>query len=186
MRVLPLFIAVALSASLAACSGGPATTGDGNAGDGTDGGTSDGGGGTDDSTGLPDPCALVTRAEVETAVGDPVTAEGEELEPGPDHYAFGLGRQCVFLPVDGVLSPTFVTVFTYSADGWDLYKETQASYSTYHEVPGLGDEALSGGIGQLGVHQGDFVLDIQLGSKIGSSAAEPPLLELATTALGRL
>ena len=184
MRVLSLFIAVALSASLAACSGGPATSGDGNAGDGGDTGTSDGGGGTDDSTGLPDPCALVTRAEVETAIGDPMSAEGEELEPGPDHYAFGVGRQCIFLPVDGLLSPTFVMVYTYSADGWDLYKETNASMS--HPVPGVGDEAFSAALGQIGVHQGDVVMEIQLGYKTSDPLTDDQLADFANIALGRL
>lgn len=185
MRVLPLFIAVALSASLAACSGGPATTGDGNAGDGGDTGTSDGGGGgTDDSTGLPDPCALVTRAEVEAATGGAVE-EGEALEPGPDHYAFGLGRQCIFIPPpDGVVSPTFVMVYTYTADGWDLYKETNASMS--HEVPGVGDEAFSAALGQIGVHQGDVVMEIQLGYKTSDPLTDDQLADFANIALGRL
>jgi hypothetical protein len=187
MRVLPLFVIVALSASLAACSGGPATSGDGNAGGGTDGGSSDGGGGTDDSTGLPDPCALVTKAEVETAAGGPMTAEGEELDPGPTHYAFGLGRQCVFGPVNGVVSPTFITVYTYSADGWADYKTNQASFSSYHDISGVGDEALSPGTGGIGVHQGDIVLDIQVGYEVAQDpAGEPRLITLATTALGRL
>jgi hypothetical protein len=184
VRVLPLFIAVALSASLVACSGA-ATSGDGNAGGG-DTGTSDGGGGTDDSTGLPDPCALVTEAEVEAAVGGPVAA-GEALDPGPNHYAFGLGRQCIFIPENGVVSATFITVYTYSADGWDQYKESQASFSSYHDVAGIGDEALSAGIGQIGVHQGDLVLDIQMGYEIAQDpAGEARLQALATTALGNL
>jgi hypothetical protein len=187
MRVLPLFVIVALSASLAACSGGPATSGDGNAGSGgSDGGTSDGGGGTD-STGLPDPCALVTRAEVETAAGGPMTAEGEELDPGPTHYAFGLGRQCVWGPVSGVVSPTFVTVYTYSADGWEQYKTNQASFSSYHDITGVGEEGLSAGIGSIGTHEGGIVLDIQVGYEIAQDpAGEPRVITLATTALGRL
>jgi hypothetical protein len=184
MRVLPLFIALALSASLAACSPGPATSGDGNAGG--DSGTSDGGG-TDDSTGLPDPCALVTRADVETAAGGPMVGEGEELDPGPTHYAFGLGRQCVWGPVNGVVSPTFVTVYTYSADGWEQYKTDQAGFSSYHDITGLGDEALSPGTGGIGVHQGDIVLDIQVGYEVAQDpAGEPRLITLAETALGNL
>lgn len=187
MRVLPLFIAVALSASLAACSGGPATSGDGNSGGGTDGGTSDGGGGTD-STGLPDPCALVTRADVETAAGGPMVGEGEEPEGPPlVHYAFGEGRQCVWGPVNGVVSPTFVTVYTYSADGWEQYKANQASFSSYHDITGLGDEALSPGTGGIGVHESDIVLDIQVGYEVAQDpAGEPRLITLAETALGNL
>ncbi len=186
MRVLQLFVIVALGASLTACSGGPATTGDGNAGGTGEGTNTDGGGGTD-ASGLPDPCALVTKAEVEAAIGGPVTAEGEELEPGPNHYAFGIGRQCVFGPVNGVVSPAFITVFTYSADGWEQYATNQASFSDFHEVEGIGDEALAGGATQIGVHQGDLVLDIQLGFETaGDPAGEGRLQELATTALGRL
>jgi hypothetical protein len=188
MRVLPLFIVVALGASLAACSGGPATSGDGNAGDGgsSDGGTSDGGG--TDSTGLPDPCALVTKADVEAAAGGPMVGEGEEPEGPPlMHYAFGEGRQCVWGPVNGVVSPTFVTVYTYSADGWEQYKTNQASFSSYHDITGVGDEALSPGTGGIGVHQGDIVLDIQVGYEVAQDpAGEPRLITLATTALGNL
>lgn len=190
MRVLPLFVIVALSASLTACAGGPTSSGNGTAGGNGDGTSSDGtsgdGGGTD-STGLPDPCALVTRAEVETAVGGPMTAEGEELEAGPNHYAFGLGRQCVFGPVSGVVSPTFLSVFTYSADGWEQYKTNQASFSSYHDIAGVGEEALSPGVGGIGTHQGDIVLDIQIGYEIAQDpAGEGRLITLATTALDRL
>jgi len=128
----------------------------------------------------------VTQAEVETAVGGP-GAEGAELDPGPDHYAFGPGRQCIFIPSNGVVSAAFITVFEYSADGWELYKENQASFSSYHEVSGVGEEAVSSGIGHIGVHQGGYVIDIQLGYEIAQDpAGEPRLLELATTALGRL
>jgi hypothetical protein len=189
MRVLPLFIAVALSASLAACSGGPATSGDGNAGGNGDGTSSDGGGGGEDTggTGLPDPCALVTRAEVETAAGGPMVGDGEELDPGPTHYAFGLGRQCVWGPVNGVVSPTFVTVYTYSADAWARYKTDQAGYSSYHDISGVGDEALSAGTGAIGVHEGDIVLDIQVGYEVAQDpAGEPRVITLATTALGNV
>ncbi len=186
MRVHPLFVIVALGASLAGCAGGPTTSGDGNSGGG-DSGTSDGGGTDDGGTGLPDPCALVTKAEVETAVGGPMTAEGEELDPGPNHYAFGLGRQCVFGPVSGVVSPTFITVYTYSADAWGEYTASQESYSTFHDISGVGEEANSAGNGSIGTYQGDIVLDIQLGYEIAQDpAGESRLVTLATTALGRL
>ncbi len=184
VRILPLMIVVALSASLSACVGGTTPSGDATGG-GNDGNT-DGGGGTGETTSLPDACALVTKAEVETAVGGPV-ADGEELDPGPSHYAFGLGRQCIFIPANGVVSATFITVYTYSADGWEQYKENQASFSSYHDVAGIGDEALSSGIGQIGVHQSDLVLDIQMGFEIAQDpAGEARLQALATTALGRL
>lgn len=189
MRVLPLFVIVALSASLTACAGGPATSGDGDAGGSGDGGTSDGGGGGgEDSTGLPDPCALVTKADVETAAGGPMVGEGAEPEGPPlVHYAFGEGRQCVWGPVNGVVSPTFVSVYTYSADGWEQYKANQASFSSYHDITGVGDEALSPGTGGIGVHQGDIVLDIQIGYEIAQDpAGEGRLITLATTALGNL
>ncbi len=142
--------------------------------------------GTEDATGLPDPCSLVTQDEVAATVGGPVAA-GEPLDPGPNHYAFGLGRQCIFIPENGLNSPTFVTVFAYSADGWAAYQDNQASYSTYHEVAGIGEEALSGGVGQIGIHQGDLVLDIGMGFETPQDpAGDGRLLTLATTALGRL
>ena len=189
MRVLPLFVIVALGVSLAGCSGGPGTSGDGNAGG--NGGTSDGGGteggGTDDGgTGLPDPCALATTAEVETAQGGTV-ADGVELDPGPSHYSFGLGRQCVWIPDNTLSSPIFLTLYSYSADGWDEYKVNQQSYSSYHDVTGIGDEALAAGATQIGIHQGDLVLDIQMAYDTAQDpAGEPRLHAFAEMALGRL
>lgn len=187
MRVLPLFIIAALSVSLTACAG-PAPSGDGTSGEETTNGETgtSGNEGTEDATGLPDPCALVTQDEVTAAVGGPVAA-GLETDPGPNHYAFGEGRQCQFFPENTLNSPTFVTVYPYSADGWEEYKLNQQSFSSYHEVTGVGEEAISAGFGQIGVHQGDLVLDIGMGFEIPQDpAGEARLVTLATTALGRV
>lgn len=187
MRVLPLLIIAALGVSLTGCAG-PATSGDGNSGEGTsngDTGTS-GNEGTEDATGLPDPCSLVTQDEVAAAVGAPVGV-GAEATPGPNSYAFGQGRQCQFIPENSLNSPTFVAVYPYSADGWVAYQENQASFSTYHEVAGIGEEALSAGVGQIGIHQGDLVLDIGMGFDTPQDpAGDARLLTLANSALGRL
>jgi hypothetical protein len=186
MRVLPLLVIVALGASLAGCAGGPTTSGDGNAGGNGDGTSSDGGGTDDGGTGLPDPCALATTAEVEAAQGGTV-ADGVETDPGPSHYAFGLGRQCVWIPDNTLSSPIFLTLYTYSADGWDEYKVNQQSYSSYHDVAGIGDEALAAGATQIGVHQGDLVLDVQMAYDTAQDpAGEPRLHAFAEMALGRL
>ncbi len=183
MRYMRMLMVVAAVAVLAACS-------DGGPGPGTGGGSADGGGGGGGGGGqtssLPDPCALVTKAEVEAAVGGPV-ADGFEQPVGPNHYAFGEGRQCTFVPDSGIVSATWITVYLYSADGWAQYKTNQASYGAFKEVAGVGEEAVGVGDTQIGLHQAGYVLDVAVGLFVAQDpAGGPRVLALAQAAAGRL
>jgi hypothetical protein len=177
MLLARVLMMMAVTVVLAACSDADAP--------GAGGGDGGGGGGSGGSS-LPDPCSLVTRAEVETAAGGTV-AEGVEQDGGPNHYAFGQGRLCTFVPDDGTVSTTTISVFNYAAEGWAQYKQNQATYSTYKEVTGVGEEAVSSYDNQIGLHQDGYVVDISVGLFTAHDpAGGPRVLALATAAAGRL
>jgi hypothetical protein len=171
---MPTLAIVAAAAVLVACSDN---------GPGPGGG---GGGGDQQASSLPDPCALVTKGEVEAAAGGPV-ADGVEQPGGPNHYAFGQGRLCTFVPDDGTVSATTISVFAYSADGWAQYKANQATYSSFEEIAGVGEEAVGMNGNQIGLHQRGYVVDMTVGLFIAHDPAGPPrVLALAQAAAGRL
>src|SRR5215510_3115033 len=108
MRLARIAVAVAAVMGLvSACSG-------------SDGGSGSGGSGGGGS--LPAACSLVTKADVDAAVGGTVAA-GVEQPGGPNHYAFGQGHLCTFVPSSNIVSASTISVFKYSESGWAQYKQ---------------------------------------------------------------
>lgn len=179
MRILRFAVVVALAAGLAGCGGGTATDGGGDGGGGsTDGG--DGGGGTS----LPDACTLVTRAEVETAVGGTV-AEGAEQD-ALAHYAFGEGTQCMFIPDDRMVGDTWLWVFRADDESWSDFVSQETEAFGSEPLPGLGDEAIVD-FAAIAVRSGEFAMTLQFGMySPGEPDQQERMVALAQAALSRL
>jgi len=182
MRLARIVVAVvAVVGLVSACSG----SSDGGGG-GTGGGGGAGGGGGGAGGGLPQACSLVTKADAETAVGGTVAA-GVEQPGGPNHYAFGQGHLCTFVPSKNTVSASTISVFRYSESGWAQYKQNQASFKTFQTISGVGEEAVSAGDSQIGLHQNGYVVDISLGYFIPHDpAGMPRLIALAKAAATRV
>lgn len=177
MKIHRFAIVLALAAGLVACASetGP------NGGDGPGDGGGDGGGG---GSSLPDACALVTRAEVETAVGGTV-AEGAVHE-APAHYAFGESAVCMFRPEDGMVGMTWVSVFRATDESWEQFvaQETEAFGS--EPLPGIGDEAIVD-FASIAVRSGEFAVTLQLGMyEPGDPGQRDRIVALAQAATNRL
>jgi hypothetical protein len=199
MQPIRILVIIALGNVLVACSGGeaqttsvgsstppaalsPATTPDPASPSAQDV-DNDGG---DGAGSLPDPCSLVTQAEMETAVGGKVIQIVEQ-PGGPISYAFGQGRLCTFVPAKATVSASTLSVFPYSAAGWETFKKSESSYSTFREVKGVGEEAVSSVPARVTVHQTGYVVDLGIGTFVAHDKAGPArVLALAKAAIGRL
>ena len=110
MRVVSALVAVMTAALMAGCSGGegpgPEAPSDNPAGS------------------LPDPCTLVTAAEVETAIGAPVGDGISELVSNP---TTGEGRSCRIEATDG-RAEAMVEVWPSPGELYEAYKEQQNGF----------------------------------------------------------
>ena len=119
------------------------------------------------------PCALLTQAEVDTAVGQPL-GPGKATIPNYD---------C------GWSTPDFLASVSVTVSGWAEMKTAATRTGRSTAVAGVGDEALTKGGGLLYVRKGTagFLLLVG-GPKIDSSPDHGLAAEkvLATDVLGRL
>lgn len=103
--------------------------------------------------GLPDPCSLVTQAEVENALGKGATMTGFFNE------RIGM-RECRLKPASqGAIDEILILV--HKTDLWDgIKKATLPPNSDSKVVPGLGDDAFEGRAIGYNVRKGDKYVQI--------------------------
>ena len=104
------------------------------------------GGGATTNGGSADPCSLLTQAEVDAAVGQPL-GPGKATIP---HY------DCAWATSD------FTASVSVTVSDWSAIKTSATTNGTASSVPGVGDEALTKGGGLLYVRKGSagFLLSI--------------------------
>ena len=128
-----------------------------------------------------DPCALVTRAEVEAAVGATV------LDPKPERLA-NLASCSFHDPAAPIFSLASVNVFAAASesDAQEIFDLAKGNAADVQEVDGLGDDAYWDDIlGTLQVLEGTYEISVDVASGEGADqrrAAE----DIAARALSRL
>lgn len=128
--------------------------------------------------GLPDPCSLLTQAEVETALGKGATTTSVYNERGQ--------QQCrLKAAAPGALNEIFLTVD--KAINWDVMKQMdRGGYTEIKSVSGLGDDAYwNRGIGYI-VRKGDKYIQIHGAWDNDAIADEKATRYLAERACSRL
>jgi hypothetical protein len=129
--------------------------------------------------GLPDPCSLVTQAEVETALGKGATMKSFFNE------RIGM-RECTLKPVSpGAIEEILILV--HKTDLWEgIKKATLPPSSDSKLVPGLGDDAFEGRAIGYNVRKGDKYVQV-FGAVTNKDAAnEKATLYLVEKAVSRL
>jgi Protein of unknown function (DUF3558) len=130
------------------------------------------GGGTT-TGGSKDPCSLLTQAEVDAAVGQPL-GPGKATIPGYD---------CDWTTAD------FSASVSVTVSDWAAIKTAATSTGTATPVSGVGDEALTKGGGLLYVRKGDQGFLLLIGGPKVDSLPDGGLAQekvLAAAVLGRL
>jgi hypothetical protein len=152
---------------------------------GCSGGEGPGPGAPSDNPGggsLPDPCTLVTAAEVETAIGAPVGEGISELVSNP---TTGEGRSCRFEAADG-RAEAMVEVWPNPGELFEAYKEHQNGFGGIEDVPGLGDDAFTVGNTQVEVLKGDVLIVIGIAPISLANDPKPLVIALGSAAAGRV
>jgi len=119
------------------------------------------------------PCSLLTQAEVDAAVGQPL-GPGKSTIPNYD---------CSWATSD------FAASVSVTVSDWNAVKTSATTTGTATPVPGVGDEALSKGGGLLYVRKGDAGFLLLIGGPHIDSLPDHGLAAekvLATAVLGRL
>jgi hypothetical protein len=119
------------------------------------------------------PCSLLTQAEVDAAVGQPL-GPGKSTIPNYD---------CTWATSD------FAASVSVTVSDWNAVKTSATTTGTATSVPGVGDEALSKGGGLLYVRKGDAGFLLLIGGPHIDSLPDHGLAAekvLATAVLGRL
>jgi Protein of unknown function (DUF3558) len=129
-----------------------------------------------------DPCSLITKAEAEAALGEPVQE--------PKVTTLGM-RTCSFLPVKESLDKRIVSVGVQRAGGpnLDAIKQVTSETANTAPVPGIGEKAVweKGGVDELWILQGNALIRV-----VVSTPAKPESVRLdaakhlAQSVLGRL
>ncbi len=92
---------------------------------------------TNEQTALPDPCALITKAEAEEVLGEPVR--------DPEANSLGGNRICDYKTVKvhgGVLPYSIHIAITHEPQNvWDAGKKLHADAKELRPAPGFGDDA---------------------------------------------
>jgi hypothetical protein len=129
--------------------------------------------------GLPDPCSLVTQAEVENALGKGATMTGFLNE------RIGM-RECRLKPVSsGAIDEILILV--HKTDLWDGIKKAALPPSSDSKpVPDLGDEAFVGRAIGYNVRKGDKYVQVFGAVTNNDAANEKATRYLAERALARL
>ncbi|MCL4441425.1 MAG: DUF3558 domain-containing protein [Firmicutes bacterium] len=144
----------------------------------------DAGGAKETARGLVDPCALLTRAEVEAALGEQVKEPEFKDSKNP------LGQKlCFYAPVSEK-ADRFIQLSVVQNGGMaknlreqgynveQLYRDTKKNFADATPVPGIGDEAFWGTSG-LHILKGNVYLNISPGN-----TSKPENLELAKRLAG--
>jgi hypothetical protein len=134
--------------------------------------TNPSGGGTT-TGGSVEPCSLLTQAEVDTAVGQPL-GPGKATIPGYD---------CTWATTD------FTASVSVTVSDWAAIKTSATSTGTSTAVAGVGDEALSKGGGLLYVRKGDQGFLLLIGGPKVDSLPDHGLAQeevLAAAVFGRM
>lgn len=167
-RVASALVAVAIAALAVGCSGG-------------DGAGPESPAETQGGESLPDPCTLVTAAEVETAIGAPVGEGISELVSNP---TTGEGRSCRIQATAG-RAEAMVEVWP-SPAGYESYKEFMDGFGGVQDVPGVGDDAFTVGRTEVQVLKGDILIVIAIAPVSLANDPKPLVIALGTAAAGRL
>ncbi len=100
------------------------------------------------ATPIPDPCALITKAEAQVLIGEPVTSTSKEPAE-PDEDTGGIQTSCTFMGKTGALIIA-VLEFKSAAEATKkitvefLKKQDEEAAPTVAPEPGLGDRAFFG------------------------------------------
>jgi hypothetical protein len=165
-RSMRLIVAVVAVAALAACLPGRSSD-------------SDAGPAGPDGPPAPDPCLLLTPAEIADVRGGP-TEPGEELNDArPGH------RACAFSQEGQVTAITSISVFPGDKmDYQDEYETVKANFPV-DDIAGLGDGAFIGA-NVLHVHKGQFIITLVVLGPESESEKRAIQLALAAKAVARL
>jgi len=129
-----------------------------------------------------DPCTLITKAEAEAALGEPVQE--------PKVTTLGM-RTCSFLPMKESLDKRVVSVGVQRASGPNLDAVKQAASETANTapIPGVGEKAVweKGGVDELWILQGNALIRVVVSTPAKSESARlDAAKQLAQTVLSRL
>lgn len=129
--------------------------------------------------GLPDPCSLVTQAEVETALGKGATMTSF------NNQRIGM-QECRLKPASpGAIEEVLIIV--HKADMWDGIKKAMLPPSSDAKlVPGLGDDAFVGRAVGYNVRKGDKYVQVFGAVTNNDAANEKATRYLVERALSRL
>jgi hypothetical protein len=129
--------------------------------------------------GLPDPCSLVTQAEVESALGKGATMNSF------NNQRIGM-QECRLKPASpGVIEEVLIIV--HKADMWDGIKKAMLPPSSDAKVvPGLGDDAFVGRAVGYNVRKGDKYVQVFGAVTNNDAANEKATRYLVERALSRL
>jgi hypothetical protein len=132
------------------------TTSPANGDDGVSIATTAGSGGADEGSGVTDPCALLTPAEISAEYG-------REVEPGVLDSDMD-PPQCTWNGIEsGGLLAVVASIKPYNEDDWSFYLEMSTPEAPTEELTGIGDGALRlGGIleGIIAIRVGDRVVEM--------------------------
>jgi hypothetical protein len=129
--------------------------------------------------GLPDPCSLITQAEVETALGKGATMTSF------NNQRIGM-QECHLKPASpGAIEEVLIIV--HKADMWDGIKKAMLPPSSdARVVPGLGDDAFVGRAVGYNVRKGDKYVQVFGAVTNNDAANEKATRYLVERALSRL
>jgi hypothetical protein len=129
--------------------------------------------------GLPDPCSLVTQAEVETALGKGATMTSF------NNQRIGM-QECRLKPASpGAIEEVLIIV--HKADMWDGIKKAMLPPSSDAKVvPGLGDDAFVGRAVGYNVRKGDKYVQVFVAVTNKDADNEKATRYLVESAVSRL
>jgi hypothetical protein len=110
---------------------------------------------------VPDPCALLDKAQVEAAVGGPLSDGVSDLMSKPGFDA--TGRQCSFRTTGGKDGGFNLTIWPATAEMFALDRTESAGFGNVEDAPGIGDQAFTVGNNGLHVLAGGYLLELGIG-----------------------